>query len=41
VAVGMVERVLVRPEYAALHYRGDRYRFIIELAGSSAPRRIP
>jgi GntR family transcriptional regulator len=27
-------------EYAVMHYRADRYRFIIELAGNSAPRRM-
>jgi GntR family transcriptional regulator len=26
-------------EYAIMHYRADRYRFIIELAGNSAPQR--
>jgi GntR family transcriptional regulator len=26
-------------EYATMHYRADRYRFIIELAGNSAPQR--
>ena len=26
-------------EYATMHYRADRYRFIIELAGSSASQR--
>ena len=26
-------------EYAIMHYRADRYRFIIELAGNSAPPR--
>jgi GntR family transcriptional regulator len=26
-------------EYAVMHYRADRYRFIIELAGNSAPQR--
>jgi len=26
-------------EYATMHYRADRYRFIIELAGSSAFQR--
>jgi len=26
-------------EYAIMHYRPDRYRFIIELAGNSAPHR--
>ncbi|HEY3621502.1 MAG TPA: phosphonate metabolism transcriptional regulator PhnF [Roseiarcus sp.] len=25
-------------EYAVMHYRADRYRFIIELAGNSAPQ---
>jgi GntR family transcriptional regulator len=27
-------------EYAVMHYRADRYRFIIELAGNSAPQRM-
>jgi GntR family transcriptional regulator len=26
-------------EYAVMHYRADRYRFIIELAGNSTPQR--
>jgi GntR family transcriptional regulator len=26
-------------EYAVMHYRADRYRFIIELAGNNAPQR--
>jgi GntR family transcriptional regulator len=26
-------------EYAVMHYRSDRYRFIIELAGNGAPQR--
>ena len=26
-------------EYAIMHYRADRYRFVIELAGNSAPQR--
>jgi GntR family transcriptional regulator len=26
-------------EYAVMHYRADRYRFIIELVGNSAPQR--
>jgi GntR family transcriptional regulator len=26
-------------EYATMHYRADRYRFVIELAGNSAPQR--
>jgi GntR family transcriptional regulator len=26
-------------EYAIMHYRADRYRFIIELAGNRTPQR--
>ena len=38
-AAARTRRTGVPIEYAIMHYRADRYRFIIELAGNSAPQR--